>query len=761
MSKNLIVVESPAKAKTINKYLGENFEVIASYGHVRDLIPKEGAVDTETFKMKYETVKKNKKHIDEIFSAVKRSDSLYLATDPDREGEAISWHVYELLSGKNLLKNKPVYRVVFNEVTKSAVTEAVNNPRSLSEDLINAQQARRALDYLVGFNLSPLLWKKIKKGLSAGRVQSPALRLIVEREKEIEAFKAVEYWSVTALCKKNNTAFDANLVSFKNERTDQFYIKNEQQATEIRDTLLSAANGSLKVNNIERKTRTRKPPPPFITSTMQQDASRKFGFTAQKTMRIAQQLYEGIDIGTGEVGLITYMRTDSVHIAQQALTEIRKFIAGNYGKDLHPEKPVFYKTTSKNAQEAHEAIRPTSAFITPESIKSHLSTDQLKLYGLIWKRAIASQMIQATINTIGVDFLCGKDNIFRATGSHIEKPGYLQVYKIGVDDPEENGDEIVLPDFKTGEIIHLEDIISGQHFTKPPGRFSEATLIKSLEEFGIGRPSTYAAIISTILSREYAELEAKRFKPTDIGRVVNNFLTEHFDRYVDYKFTAEMEDKLDAISRGENQWIPLMKEFWGSFHQRIEEKLKIPRNEVVKERVLGQHPQSGKPVTVRMGRYGPMAQIGSSEDEEKPTFAGLQKNQSIETISLDEALKLFELPRALGESKDGETIYAGIGRYGPYIRIGSKFISIKPEDPYSITLERALEFIENEFQNKSNNIIKEYKDSEIKVLRGRYGPYIKSGKINARIPKNMEPENLSLKECEELVALSAKKKNKG
>ncbi len=629
MSKNLVIVESPAKAKTINKYLGNDFQVIATFGHVRDLVPKEGAVDTETFQMNYEPVKKNKKNIDEIFKAVKKNDTIYLATDPDREGEAISWHVQELLKEKKLIKDKPVHRVAFYEITKSAVTEAVDNPRKISEDLVNAQQARRALDYLVGFNLSPLLWKKIKYGLSAGRVQSPALRLIVEREKEIEAFVPREYWSVTAQCDKKGQVFSANLTRFEKDKAGQFYITDGERATTIREALLTSANGTLVVDNIDKKQRKRSPQPPFITSTLQQDASRKFGFSAKRTMRIAQQLYEGIDVGSGEVGLITYMRTDSVNMAKQALDEIRTFINGEYGKENCPEKPNFYRTKSKNAQEAHEAIRPTSVKLTPDSIKKHLSADQLKLYGLVWKRAVASQMVPAKINTVGVDFRCGDKGVFRATGSTIESPGYLQVYKIGVDDPAENTDEKILPKFEIGEQVGLKDIVNEQHFTKPPGRFSEATLIKALEEFGIGRPSTYAAIISTLTSREYVELEAKRFHPTDIGRVVNKFLTEHFTRYVDYEFTAQLEDKLDEISRGENQWIPLMKEFWKNFSKQVEEKEKIPKSEVVQARVLGTDPKSGKPVSVRMARYGAMAQIGTVDDEEKPLFASLLKDQRL------------------------------------------------------------------------------------------------------------------------------------
>lgn len=760
MSKNLIIVESPAKAKTINKYLGADFEVIASYGHVRDLVPKEGAVDTDTFEMKYEIVKKNKKHIDEIFDAVKRTDAVYLATDPDREGEAISWHVYNLINNKKLLKDKPVHRVVFHEITKSAVTEAVQNPRQLSEDLINAQQARRALDYLVGFNLSPVLWRKIKRGLSAGRVQSPALRLIVEREKEIEAFVPVEYWSVTAQCKRESQEFNAALTRYENEKVDQFYVKNEDQATKIRESLLKQSNATLIVDNIESKQRKRRPQPPFITSTLQQDASRKFSFSARKTMQIAQQLYEGIDTGSGEIGLITYMRTDSVTMANQAINEIRSFITKQYGNENCPEKAVFYKTKSKNAQEAHEAIRPTSVNLTPESIKKSLTTDQNKLYGLIWRRAVACQMIPATINTVGVDFKCGSHSFFRATGSTIINPGFLQVYRIGVDDPSEENDEKILPHFEKGEKVSLLDILNEQHFTKPPGRFSEATLIKTLEEFGIGRPSTYAAIIYTLLSREYVEMESRRFIPTDIGRLVNKFLTDHFRQYVDYEFTAQLEDQLDEISRGENDWIPLMKDFWKNFHAQVEEKLKIPRSEVIEVRTLGKDPKSGKPVSVRMGRYGAIAQIGTADDEEKPQFASLMKTQSLENISLEEALDLFKLPRELGETDDGEKIFASIGRYGPYVRIGKKFVSIKPEDPHTITLDKAQEFIAADAEKKNNRVINEFKNGEIQVLRGRYGPYVKSDNVNARIPKSMDPESLTEADCEKLVEEAIKKKKK-
>lgn len=762
MSENLVIVESPAKAKTINKYLGDTFQVIASYGHIRDLVPKEGAVDTDTFEMRYEPVKKNKKYIDELIKAVKSNKTIYLATDPDREGEAISWHIIELLKGKKLLAKKPVHRVVFHEITKRAVTEAINSPRTLSEELINAQQARRALDYLVGFNLSPLLWKKIRYGLSAGRVQSPALRLIVEREKEIEDFNPIEYWSATAHCEKTGgNPFNANLTRYKSEKTGQFYIKNETQAKEIYNTLIKAANGRLKVANIDKKQRKRSPQPPFITSTLQQDASRKFGFTAQRTMRIAQQLYEGIDIGSGETGLITYMRTDSVHIAQEAIGEIRTFIGSHFGDEMVPSKPNYYKTKARNAQEAHEAIRPTSVNHIPDKIKQHLSDEQFKLYRLIWRRTLACQMVPAKINTVGVDLNCGSEAVFRATGSTISFPGYLTVYQIGVDDPSEQNDEKILPEMEVGEEITLNRIDTEQHFTKPPGRFSEATLIKTLEEFGIGRPSTYATIISTLTSREYVEIDARRFFPTDTGRVVNRFLTDHFTQYVDYEFTANLEDQLDAISRGENQWVPLMKDFWGNFSKQVEEKEKIPRSEVVQARVLGTDPASGKPVSVRMTKYGAAAQIGETEDEEKPRFASLLKGQKLETITLDEALTLFQLPRMLGETESGEEVAANIGRFGPYVRYGKKFVSIKEDDPFTITLERALVLIAEDIEKKSKMFIKEFDDGKVQVLNGRFGPYVKSGRTNAKIPKNVKPEELTLEQCLELIETTkAKKKTK-
>jgi DNA topoisomerase-1 len=608
MSKNLVIVESPAKAKTIEKYLGKDFHVLASYGHVRDLIPKEGAVDPDNnFAMKYEIIDRNQKHVQTIGKALKSSDALYLATDPDREGEAISWHLHELLKEQKLLKDKPVYRVVFHEITKKAVTEAIANPEQLSINLINAQQARRALDYLVGFKLSPLLWKKIRRGLSAGRVQSPALRMIVERELEIEAFKKREYWSIDAALTEQDQNFKAKLTHFNNEKLNQFSVTDAKTAEDIKKTLLDAADGQLVVGKVEKKQQNRNPAPPFITSTLQQEASRKLGFTTKRTMMVAQQLYEGIDIAGETTGLITYMRTDSVNLSVDAVQDMRKLIVEHYGADNVPKEPRVFKTKSKNAQEAHEAIRPTFPNYLPEKIKASLSAEQYKLYDLIWKRTIACQMAHAVLNLVAVDLMCDDGrHIFRATGSSIAKPGFMTVYLEGKDDSKESDDkESFLPNMEEGRPVKLNDIIAAQHFTEPPPRYGEASLVKALEEHGIGRPSTYATIISTLQNRDYVTLESKRFYPTDVGRIVNKFLTEHFSKYVDYDFTAHLEDELDAVSRGEQEWIPLMSKFWQPFNHLIHEKEEqVQRKDVTQEAIDEQCPQCGKPLSIRLGRNG-------------------------------------------------------------------------------------------------------------------------------------------------------------
>ena len=603
---NLVIVESPAKAKTIKKYLGKDFEVLASYGHVRDLVPKEGAVDpAQGFRMSYEVIDRNTRHVKAIADKLKQADALYLATDPDREGEAISWHLLELLKNRRALKDKPVHRVVFHEITKKAIQDAVSNPRPLSLELINAQQARRALDYLVGFNLSPLLWKKVRRGLSAGRVQSPALRLIVEREEEIERFEPREYWTIEADTVKENQPISSKLIRFDDQKVEQFSVTSAEQAADVEKALLKAAHGVLKVDKVDKKQRRRNPAPPFITSTLQQEASRKLGFTAQRTMRVAQQLYEGIDVGGGSVGLITYMRTDSVTLADEALTELREFIAERYGADQIPGEPRRYKTKAKNAQEAHEAIRPTSVRRLPDELKTHLSRDQLRLYELIWKRTVACQMIHATINTVAVDLAAGDAGVFRATGSTIASPGFMAIYLEGRDDNAGDDDEKMLPPFTEGETLELVAIRPEQHFTEPPPRFNEATLVKALEEFGIGRPSTYASIISTLQDREYVELESKRFHPTDVGRIVNRFLTSYFTQYVDYGFTAALEDELDAVSRGEEDWVPLLEKFWRPFKDKVDHtEENVRRADVTQEKIDETCPKCGAGLVIRLGRNG-------------------------------------------------------------------------------------------------------------------------------------------------------------
>jgi DNA topoisomerase I len=767
MGKNLVIVESPAKARTIEKYLGDDFEVLASYGHVRDLVPKEGAVDPERgFAMKYQLIVKNEKHVEKIVKAVKKASTVYLATDPDREGEAISWHVYEVLKDRDVLDSKVVHRVVFHEVTKRAIQEAIGQPRDLSEQLVNAQQARRALDYLVGFNLSPLLWKKVRRGLSAGRVQSPALRLIVEREDEISAFKAQEYWTIEALAEQGGQGFPARLSLYRGEKVEQFTFTDERGVRSAEEQIRSTAQGTLTVAKVDKKQRRRNPAAPFTTSTLQQEASRKLGFSAQRTMTVAQRLYEGVDIGEGSVGLISYMRTDSVTLADEALTELRAVITDRYGKENLPDEPRRYTTKAKNAQEAHEAIRPTAAARIPEDVRRYLDPNQFKLYELIWKRTVASQMVPALYDTVALDLAAGaspdSDIVFRATGSVLVHPGYIAVYQEGQDDAIQDETDHILPAVIEGDRLALKDLLSAQHFTEPPPRYSEATLVKALEEYGIGRPSTYASIISTLRNREYVEMENRRFIPTDVGRVVNRFLTEYFSQYVDYEFTARMEDSLDAVSRGERDWVPLLEEFWRPFTKLVEHtESSVTREQASQARVLGVDPASGRPISVRMGRYGAFVQIGTKDDEEKPKFAGLRPGQKMDGITLDTALDLFKLPRELGQTAEGEPVAANIGRFGPYVRYGNKFVSIRGDDPYVITLERALELIAEKKIADANRLIRDFPEAGIQVLNGRYGPYVTNKKKNAKIPKDKVPAELTLEECEALLAAAPERRARG
>ncbi|MBS0365815.1 MAG: DNA topoisomerase I [Proteobacteria bacterium] len=776
MAENLVIVESPAKAKTIKKYLGRDFEVLASYGHVRDLVPKEGAVDPDHgYAMKYRPLEKNERHVEAIARALRKCSSLYLATDPDREGEAIAWHLKEILQERGELKGKDVRRVVFYEITRNAIRAAVQEPRGLSLDLVNAQQARRALDYLVGFNLSPLLWKKVRPGLSAGRVQSPALRMICEREEEISAFIAREYWTLEGEGTHSGQGFPLKLLEYRGQKVEQFSFTNGAQAHEVEDTLLTAAGaqraaqpgpdsatalaraGTLRVLAIDRKQRRRNPAPPFTTSTLQQEAARKLGFNARRTMRLAQQLYEGLDIGEGSVGLITYMRTDSVSLAAEAVTEIRAVAARLYGAGEVAEEPRVYRTKSKNAQEAHEAIRPTSAAITPADVEGRIEDDLFRLYSLIWKRAVACQMSHAVFDTVAVDMLAGPDgpqrHLLRANGSTLVKPGYMSVYQEGTDDAKADDADHILPPMDEGDSVSLTALAAAQHFTEPPPRYSEASLVKALEEHGIGRPSTYATIISTLQDRQYVEMDSRRFVPTDIGKIVNRFLTHHFHRYVEYGFTAAMEDELDAVSRGEEEWTTPLEKFWKPFIRQVDHIEKsVSREQVAQARELGKDPASGKPVTVRMGRFGPFVQIGTKDDEEKPRFAGLRPGQKMDRITFEEAMELFKLPRTLGETLQGETIVANVGRFGPYVKYGSKYASLKEDDPYTISLERAREVIRLKQEADAARLILDFPQDGIQVLNGRYGPYITDKKKNARIPKDRDPKTLTLEECRALLA---------
>lgn len=813
MSK-LLIVESPSKAKTLKKYLGSDFEVLASYGHVRDLIPKNGAVDTaDNFAMKYDIIERNSKHVDAIAKAVKSADSIYLATDPDREGEAISWHIAEILKSKNLLKNKLMKRVVFHEITKSAVEHAIAEPRDISMPMVNAQQARRALDYLVGFNLSPLLWKKIRRGLSAGRVQSPALRLIVERELEIEAFKSQEYWTIHLDALKHNHGFSAKLIQLNNQKVEQFTVINHDQQGDIVGKLLLASAGKTTVSRVEKKQRSRSPAAPFTTSTLQQEAVRKLGFTTARAMRVAQQLYEGMDVGSGTVGLITYMRTESFSIATEAVMQIRDYVKKNFDAEYLPKSPVMYKTKSKSAQEAHEAIRPTDISRTPTSVRQFLTDEQFKLYEMIWKRALACQMSPAKFDAVSVDLSVGSDaNLFRASGQTLVFPGFIAVYMEGTDDEEEEG-ESKLPHLETGEVLTVEKIYGDQHFTEPPPRYGEASLVKILEEYGIGRPSTYASIISTLQDREYVLLDKKRFTPTDVGRIVNKFLTEHFTKYVDYDFTANLENALDSVAEGEREWVPLMDEFWQGFNQQLLSKADVdrPGNELIDEAcpkcgkplqkqlsrygtfigctgyndtpkcdykrslngaaqigsdpvVIGTDAATAKEIMLMNGPYGPYLQLGLAVegDKKKPKRVSVPKEISIADMTLETANMLLSLPRDLGlHPVTNKKVIANIGRFGPYVNHDAKFKSIpKSESVFTIDLDGAVALLAAANTGPAplcslGNHPTE--DGQIEVFAGRYGPYVQHGKVRATLPKSVEPESLTLDEALELLSAKAAK----
>ena len=747
------------------------------------------------------------------------ADNIYLAPDPDREGEAIAWHIAELLKAKRGMKGKNLQRVVFYEITQSAVREAVAHPREISQPLVNAQQARRALDYLVGFNLSPLLWRKIRPGLSAGRVQSPALRMIVERELEIEAFKSQEYWTVHLDTNKDHQPFTAKLFQYQGKKLEQLSIGSQAEYDAIRAKLQDAKLPP-KVVRVEKKAKQRYAAAPFTTSTMQQEAVRKLGMTADRTMRTAQSLYEGVDIGGqggGQtVGLISYMRTDSVSLAKEAVQEIRDYIKDNFSLEYLPNTQPTFKSKTKNAQESHEAIRPTSILRTPDSIRDHLTADQARLYEMIWKRTLACQMAPARFDTVSVDIRLGGDTtLFRANGQVLVFPGFIGVYMEDVDDAaEEEGGK--LPPLAEGDVLPIDKLYGEQHFTQPPPRYSEASLVKALEEHGIGRPSTYATIISTLQAREYAVLDKKRFIPTDVGRVVNKFLTDHFTRYVDYGFTAHLEDELDEVSEGKRDWIGVMREFWKGFSKLIKEKADIDRpveliDEVCPEcgkplakklsrygsfisctnypeckykrsisgespddasarMELGVHPDTEQPVLLLRGPYGHYVQLGEVVEGEKakPKRVSWPKEMPLEQASLASALKLLALPRELGTHPEtGKKIIVNIGRFGPYIGHDGKFKSIPRSDNiFDISLDRAVELLAQ--AREGNTVLRVLGDhpddkASIEICGGRYGPYVRHGKINATLPKNVSPDAVTMELALELIAAKAAKggKNSG
>lgn len=752
MAENLVIVESPAKAKTIEKYLGENYKVTSSFGHISDLPSKNIGIDIENdFKPKYEVSSDKKTIVRNLKDLVKKSKTVWLASDEDREGEAIAWHLFRTLK----LDVDNTKRIVFNEITKSAITNAINNPRSINYDLVDAQQARRVLDRIVGYELSPVLWRKVKGGLSAGRVQSVAVRLIVEKEREIRNYVSTPTYKVEAIFKNSNgKEFVARL-------SNEFKSKDDAI-----DYLNSTTESTFKVSEIVKKPVKKSAPAPFTTSTLQQEASRKLSFPVSKTMSVAQRLYES--------GHITYMRTDSVNLSNLAIDEAKKQVVKNFGEAY--TNPKNFSTKAKGAQQAHEAVRPTNFDMSPQNVKDY---DQKRLYQLILNRTLASQMKPAELEKTNIKISSSnRSELFTANGEVIKFDGYLKLYQVSKDDDSAEDDEI-LPRFNEDEILNLEDLFATQKFSRPPNRYSEASLVKKLEELGIGRPSTYAPTISTVQNRGYIEkgsTEAKSRKvikvsiingvisektlsekfgsdkgklvPTDIGMIVTDFLKNHFEYIMDYNFTAKVEQDFDSIASGNKDWTEMMKSFYGKFHPVVEDVQQNATRESGK-RVLGPHPENGKEVSVRLGKFGPMVQIGTVDDEEKPKFASLPQDFQIESVKLDQALSLFELPRILGEFQ-GETLEANNGRYGPYIKFGKKFVSIPAgKSPTSISLEDAIVIIEDKI--KADAPVHVYENMDVQKGKGRFGPYIKWNNIFINVNKNYDWDNLSIDDIEELI----------
>lgn len=770
MEKNLVIVESPAKAKTIEKFLGNDFRVMSSYGHIRDLKKKEFGIDIENgFEPIYEVPADKKKVVSELKAAAKKADTVWLASDEDREGEAISWHLFETLD----LNEEDTKRIVFHEITKNAIQEAVKNPRKIDKNLVDAQQARRVLDRIVGFELSPVLWKKIKPALSAGRVQSVAVRLIVEREREIQNFNSEASYRIIGIFSKEENGQKYEIKAEYNKR-----LKTKEEALALLEKLKTSV---FSIEDVVTKPAKKSPAAPFTTSTLQQEASRKLGFSVGQTMMIAQKLYES--------GKITYMRTDSVNLSGLAIGTAKTEVIEQYGEKYHKTRQ--YTTKSKGAQEAHEAIRPT--FINEHEVSG--TAQEQKLYNLIWKRTIASQMADAELERTTANIsVSNTDGRFVANGEVIKFDGFLRVYLEGTDDENGESEEGLLPPVKKGEKLNMLEVNATERFTQRPARYSEAALVRKMEELGIGRPSTYAPTISTIINREYVEKKStdgdlreynvlmlkkgvikdsqktettgadkNKLFPTDIGIVVNDFLVEHFPSVINYNFTAKVEEGFDKIAEGKAKWRKSIADFYDVFHPIVEETTNMRMEHKAGERVLGVDPKSGRQISVKIGRYGAMAQIGTPDEEEKPLFASLQKSQSIETITLEEALKLFELPRELGEFREKEVV-VGVGRFGPYIRHSNKFVSLpKDVDPLEIQLDEAVELIKEKEKKDKEKIIKVFEEEpDMQVLNGRYGPYIKHQKSNYKIPKNTDPKELTLEDCKKIIEDStADSKTKG
>ena len=834
---NIVIVESPAKAKTVNRYLGAGYRVFASYGHVRDLPSKNGSVlPDKDFEMHWDVEPKAAKRLDEIAKAVKGASKLILATDPDREGEAISWHVLQVLDRKKALAGVPVERVVFNAVTKEAVLDAMRHPRAIDGPLVSAYLARRALDYLVGFTLSPVLWRKLPGARSAGRVQSVALRLVCDRELEIEKFRAQEYWSILAkLATAKNETFQARLVAAHGKKLDKFDIPDQATAERLKAAL---EGGRFKVASVESKAQRRHPAAPFTTSTLQQEASRKLGFSPRHTMQLAQRLYEGVDMGGEAEGLITYMRTDGVQIVPEAVSAVRRLVTKLYGDRYVPASPRQYEAKAKNAQEAHEAIRPTDFSKEPEKVARYLEDDAARLYKLIWQRTLASQASSAEIErtTAEID-VTGKDGNpygVRATGSVIRFDGFLKIYEEGIDDAV--GDDGALPALATGDALDPRAIEAKQHFTEPPPRYSEATLIKKMEELGIGRPSTYASTLNVLRDREYVRIDKKRLYPEDKGRLVTAFLESFFSRYVEYDFTADLEEKLDLISAGELEWKDVLRDFWREFIAAVNDigdlritqvldalndllgphifpdqgqgtdpracpscgigrlSLKVgkfgafigcsnypdcrftrqladtngEKAALAEAKVLGTDPHTGLDVSLRTGRFGPYVQLGEQNGKEKPKRASIPKGTDPQSLELRQALALLSLPREVGlHPESGKPIVAGFGRYGPYIQHDGKYASLGgPEEVFEVGLNRAVSLLAEKAASsrapRGASVIKELGEhpalgGKVQILTGRYGPYVKHGKVNATIPRDREPEQVTMEEAVELIAARAAK----